>query len=253
MQDYLLEAGLHELTIQGTKAKEPIDGDLLKNFLKKIHRYQQCVSNLSLRRDQRVVDALLKNTAIGIDLLRDPKALKAEMEKVIPYFEKNAPEVLPLELEVNELEDGDEWAGEIRTREKGSLKITTINRSFLQTMEYQEGTRLIELFREYGGLEFTSTQNEEETPFNHVGELLDYVLALGRKGQYIQRYKGLGEMNPDQLWETTMDPNTRQLLRVEINDEFDADQIFTVLMGDSVEPRREFINENALSVQNLDI
>lgn len=84
-------------------------------------------------------------------------------------------------------------------------------------------------------------------------ELLDFFLARAKKGQYIQRYKGLGEMNPNQLWETTMDPEKRVLLQVKIEDAVEADEIFTVLMGDQVEPRREFIENNALNVSNLDV
>ncbi len=79
------------------------------------------------------------------------------------------------------------------------------------------------------------------------------MLEAGKKGQTIQRYKGLGEMNPEQLWETTMNPETRDLLRVELGDETDADEIFSRLMGDQVEPRREFIEQNALNVSALDI
>ena len=84
-------------------------------------------------------------------------------------------------------------------------------------------------------------------------ELLDAVLAAGRRGLKFQRYKGLGEMNAEQLWETTLDPSNRSLLRVEADQADVADEIFTRLMGDVVEPRREFIQENALSVANLDV
>ena len=90
-------------------------------------------------------------------------------------------------------------------------------------------------------------------PISRPSELLDAVLSAGRRGLSVSRYKGLGEMNPEQLWETTLDPANRSLLRVEVAQADVADEIFTRLMGDVVEPRREFIQENALSVANLDV
>jgi DNA gyrase subunit B len=108
------------------------------------------------------------------------------------------------------------------------------------------------------GVEADEQPAESETkgkavPVSRPSELLEAVLAAGRKGLSIQRYKGLGEMNAEQLWETTLDPANRSLLRVEIAQADVADEIFTRLMGDIVEPRREFIQENALSVANLDV
>jgi DNA gyrase subunit B len=100
---------------------------------------------------------------------------------------------------------------------------------------------------------FISSDGREEATVGDRQELLNFFLSKARKGQYIQRYKGLGEMNPDQLWETTMDPDKRVLLQVMIEDAVEANEIFTVLMGDQVEPRREFIENNALNVANLDI
>jgi DNA gyrase subunit B len=92
-----------------------------------------------------------------------------------------------------------------------------------------------------------------ETPIHGPRDLLEAIFAAGRKGIAMQRYKGLGEMNPEQLWETTLDPNVRSLLQVKIREADEADDIFTKLMGDEVEPRREFIQANALNVANLDV
>jgi DNA gyrase subunit B len=142
--------------------------------------------------------------------------------------------------------------------------VKPIGREFLAAAEYRT---LRELYQEVEDFERPPIVVSESAAAGDGGEapaaerrelaskeeLVDYLLAAGKKGLQIQRYKGLGEMNPTQLWDTTMDPETRVLLRVTVDDEVDADEIFTVLMGDAVEPRRHFIEENALEVVNLDI
>src|SRR5690606_24020949 len=104
----------------------------------------------------------------------------------------------------------------------------------------------------YGGVA-KLTRKAESYDIHGPSFLFNAVMAAGRKGTSLQRYKGLGEMNPDQLWETTLDPNARTLLQVQIKDSDDHDRLFSELMGDLVEPRRDFIQDNALSVANLDV
>ena len=123
-------------------------------------------------------------------------------------------------------------------------------------MRSAEAIRLDELSAELRvtyGEGATLLRKDQETAIHGASELLDAVLGIGRKGLSIQRYKGLGEMNPDQLWETTLDPEARTLLQVKVAHGDTADEIFAKLMGDVVEPRRDFIQENALAVANLDV
>ena len=125
--------------------------------------------------------------------------------------------------------------------------------AFIESEEYVHALKQSKTIDEFGPAPYTLTEGEKEKTISNIQTLIDEILEHGKSGLNVQRYKGLGEMNPDQLWETTMDPARRSLLKVTIDDAVESDQIFDVLMGDVVEPRRLFIEKNALFVKNLDV
>jgi DNA gyrase subunit B len=141
----------------------------------------------------------------------------------------------------------------VQMRIRGITERIRLPRSFFVSPEYREiaqlGTRVHELLEAGAYVQ----RGDKTRAVSTFGEALNWLLAEARRGMDVQRYKGLGEMNPDQLWQTTMDPNARRMLQVTVDDAIAADQMFTTLMGDQVEPRREFIEANALSVVNLDV
>jgi DNA gyrase subunit B len=126
-------------------------------------------------------------------------------------------------------------------------------REFFDSAEYQRIADLARTLAGFIGDGAYVIRGEERHEIGSFKEAMKWLFDQARKGQTIQRYKGLGEMNPEQLWETTIDPQSRRLMSVRIEDAVAADEIFTTLMGDQVEPRREFIEKNALSVTNLDV
>jgi len=149
--------------------------------------------------------------------------------------------------------DGEGVRIAIEKTQHGVATTRYVPREFFDTNEYRHIMTLAEKLNELLGEGAYIERGEKQQAVSRFSEAIDWMMKEARKGQSIQRYKGLGEMNPDQLWDTTVNPETRVLLQVKIDDAVKADEIFTTLMGDHVEPRREFIEKNALTVANLDI
>jgi len=158
---------------------------------------------------------------------------------------------------VAELERGD-GEGEgvriaIRKTQHGIGTTRYVPREFFETNEYRHIMGLSAKLDELLGPGAFVQRGDKSLEITQFSEAIDWLMNEARKGQSIQRYKGLGEMNPEQLWDTTVNPETRRLMQVKIEDGVKADEIFTTLMGDHVEPRRAFIEKNALAVSNLDV
>lgn len=158
-----------------------------------------------------------------------------------------------IELQLLRDEKNDGHLVKIIRKLHGNVLVTVLDQNFLDSGDYAElkktGSLLGGLLRQGAHVK----RGETVKPVAEFGEALDWLLAEVKKGMNIQRYKGLGEMNPEQLWETTMDPTVRRLLKVRIEDVMGADDVFTTLMGDEVEPRRQFIEGNALIARNIDV
>jgi DNA gyrase subunit B len=133
------------------------------------------------------------------------------------------------------------------------MMISKLERDLVGTAEFSEALKLCKTIQEMVTEGAYLTGGEKRWEISHYDDIASIIEKEGRRGMSIQRYKGLGEMNPDQLWETTMDSDVRTLLQVTLEDVVMADETFSTLMGDAVEPRRKFIQDNALKVQNLDV
>ena len=182
---------------------------------------------------------------------------KAEMEKIVTQIqdelnEENSTHAY-FEIELEQDTERNWWLPKVNMTSHGVLHTYLINKDLFLSSDYRKmaefGAKMKGMIKEDAYVERDSKQKSVQS----FEQAMEWLIGEAKKGQSIQRYKGLGEMNPDQLWETTMDPSSRCLLQVRIEDAVAADKIFTTLMGDEVEPRRKFIESNALEVNNLDI
>jgi DNA gyrase subunit B len=245
-EDYLIDQGLEDTRLVLSTGEE-IAGLDLKGLIEEARQIRGLVDNLHHRYLPFIVEQAAIAGALSKALLEDRAKAEAAAARLAER----------LDVLADAYEQG--WAGHVG--EDGGIVMTRTLRGVAETRTLDAGligsldarkldghaARLSEIFGRPAHLR----RKETTTVVHGPGELLDAVFAQGRRGIAMQRYKGLGEMNPEQLWETTLDPNIRSLLQVRIKEADDAGEIFTRLMGDEVEPRRDFITENALTA-NLD-
>jgi DNA gyrase subunit B len=254
MNRFLMRKATEEVSIKVKKTGETIEGKELTGLLERLIEFNTYYGKL----ERRLHDRKLLDTAL--EALAGRKGLmQKEGRKLHDVF---ADESLLGKVEATLAEAGfktdlisDEEHGlfevEIKLVHNGSGVL--IDWELATHVEFQRAVELYKSFVQVGQPPFIIREGDVETEVASREEMLDHILTAAKKDLQIQRYKGLGEMNPEQLWETTMDPEKRTLLQVRIDDAVETDEIFTVLMGDQVEPRRRFIEDNALDVKNLDI
>jgi DNA gyrase subunit B len=246
------------IAAEHTKVRTPageLSGEALKEALGAVERYQARLERMARRKDWRVLDALVQACSMDAAALLDRERLSEELEKLQAHCEALYPG--DMQQLAAALSQDAEHAGSYRVTLKsevnGSPRDTVVDQAFLGSPEYRELLRLRDGLSVLGPAPFTVLFDGVELAVRTVQELMRAIKEEAQKGLGIQRFKGLGEMNPEQLWETTMNPATRTLLQVKVEDTVESDEMFSLLMGEQVEPRREFIERNALEVQNLDI
>jgi len=254
LEDHLIELGTESIRLRASQNGNGLVGQPLQGYIKKIARWEKLMILIGKKKKNRtVVEALLLEDGFGEETLKDKMTLQSIEGRLASYVNLTAPEQAPSSCLLEEDPEHNCYKLVVTTRANGTGYQTTIDREFLTSPEYREIKKLFADLSGIGLPPYTVEEGEDKTPLKSLTEVLRYIMEGGKKGQYIQRYKGLGEMNPEQLWETTMNPETRVLLQVRIEDAVEADEIFSTLMGDEVEPRRKFIEEHALTVKNLDV
>ncbi|HEY5959662.1 MAG TPA: DNA topoisomerase (ATP-hydrolyzing) subunit B [Polyangiaceae bacterium] len=250
---FLTENGIDDLMVQAQHGPE-ISGKPLYQLAVRLKTYRQVLRKIDRRADSRAIGALMRTSPLSLQDLRDHSKVEQVAKQVEEYLIQHYPDLLPMTVRV----EWDKRHGaakiHIQYRPGAASQPAVIDWSLIESGEYHELLELERDIRSIGAPPYTvKVGDAAAVDISDADALEVFITERGRKGMHVTRFKGLGEMNADQLWETTMDPNARNLLQVRVSDPTMADQMFTVLMGDQVEPRRKFIEDNALNVRNLDI
>lgn len=245
LNQYLLQLAIDRAELIPAEGAAALSGEALSAIAA-----QYLLARAVIERESRVIDPLVLDAMLYCPRL----ALTTEHETgdaLALLAGRLDPAAVTLEAVHDDKNDA--WLIKIVRKLHGNVQTTYLDQAFLDSGDYAELVKTGDVLR--GLIQDGACVKRGETtrPVAHFGEALDWLLAESRKGVNIQRYKGLGEMNPGQLWETTMDPAVRRLLKVKIEDAMAADDVFVTLMGDEVEPRRAFIESNALIARNIDI
>jgi DNA gyrase subunit B len=253
MEDFLVDLAADDVAVQG--AGGPVlTGAPLKQVVKKVHQIGRRLDVFERKGvDRQVLIGLVRQEGLQTSTLSDRAAIEGVVERAKAYWDVAAPHLATATFQ---LEDDREHACHrlvVLTPTNGASQRHVIDHEICVSPEFEDVRRLLHEVNAAGDPPFEVQSGGTAEQMPNLQAAIERIMAAARKGLEIQRYKGLGEMNPGQLWETTMDPEQRTLLQVKVDDAVEADIIFSTLMGDEVEPRRKFIEDNALSVRNLDI
>jgi DNA gyrase subunit B len=242
---YLMNRAINksEITVQPTHKK--LTDKKLTLLLEKIYTYHDLIQRIEKKGYSRSLIKFLLENGVRNKSTFEEKAKIADLQK---RLRKNGFDVFDLSWD----EEHNLYGFEVQ-ESNGKEMRSQVHWDLISSVEYRHLHQIRQEIHEMAPPPYTLLEKGKKVKIDYEEELLQALNRLGREGLSIQRYKGLGEMNPEQLWETTMNPETRTLLKVKVEDAIEADEIFSILMGDEVEQRRQFIEENALFVQRLDI
>lgn len=253
LEAHLIRRAVETVTVE--IKNEKVDKELLISLIKKYLTYHRTLMSYDIHFDKDLLRRIIENSNINVTTLKDKDKLSEEITNLELYFkstERTSLKTYSFEI----VEDPNHNSHIIKAVVKTTARTKhfKLNTYFLDSPDFNDLTNNFDGLKKYINSTFKVVDEKNgEEEHNSLGVFTEMILAYAKKGAYIQRYKGLGEMNPEQLWETTMNPENRTLLQVKLEDTVESDQVFSLLMGDNVAPRRQFVEENALNVRNLDV
>jgi DNA gyrase subunit B len=253
MEEYMTQSALEDASLHVNDSAPGLAGPSLEKLVNDYRTVMKTLARLSRLYPQEVTEHFVYLPRVSVEQLAGQAAMQdwvAALGERLKAVEKSGQSY---QVSLREDRERHLWLPEVELVAHGLSSYVTFNRDFFASNDYRTvtdlGAQLNSLLEEGAYVQ----RGERKKPVTTFKEALNWLMTESTKRHSIQRYKGLGEMNPEQLWETTMDPAVRRMLKVTIEDAIAADQIFNTLMGDAVEPRRDFIESNALAVSNLDV
>lgn len=253
LERYLRASATNNASLVPAAGADPIEGEELNSLLQEINNVDDITARMSRRYDEHVLKVMRDMPKLDEQTQHDPKALEAWAQQLQDELRIHAPDTHSYTVNAVAATSESRFSFQTVLSSHGSDHYVNWPTEFFSGIEYQRITALGERIKLIWGAGAVVRRGEREKAVTHLREAVAWLAREARRGLNIQRYKGLGEMNPSQLWETTLDPESRRLLQVRVEDVISADQIFTTLMGDQVDPRRDFIEKNALLAENIDI